>query len=74
MSLPEPTPTKESASHNGIVNVRRRNDDSDALTQLTVEDLEQYFDIPAKEAASKLHIGITKLKQACRELGIVGHI
>ena len=38
-------------------------------TEFTMDDIKKYFNIPAKQAAKKLNIGITKLKLVCRHLG-----
>lgn len=40
-----------------------------AEPEFTVEDIQKYFNIPAKQAAKRLNIGITKLKLVCRQLG-----
>lgn len=37
--------------------------------EFTLDDIKKYFNIPAKQAAKKLNIGITKLKLVCRHLG-----
>jgi hypothetical protein len=37
--------------------------------EFQLDDLKDYFSVPAKQAAKKLNIGITKLKLVCRQLG-----
>ncbi|GAQ92814.1 RWP-RK domain-containing protein [Klebsormidium nitens] len=41
------------------------------ISQVTIEKLRPYFDLPIKDACKKLGVGATILKRHCRQLGIV---
>lgn len=40
------------------------------FSELESEDIQKYFDLPIKEAAKELGVGVTRLKKRCRELNI----
>lgn len=39
-------------------------------SELELDDIQKCFDLPIKEAAKELHVGVTRLKRRCRELNI----
>lgn len=38
--------------------------------ELELDDIQKYFNVPIKEAAKELRVGVTRLKRRCRELNI----
>lgn len=38
---------------------------------LELDEIQKYFDVPIKEAAKELRVGVTRLKKRCRELNIM---
>ncbi|PON81253.1 RWP-RK domain containing protein [Trema orientale] len=41
------------------------------VVELELDDIQKYFDVPIKEAAKGLRVGVTRLKKRCRELNIM---
>lgn len=40
-------------------------------SQLELEEIQKYFDVPITRAAKKMNVGLTLLKKRCRELNIM---
>ncbi|MCO5563948.1 hypothetical protein L7F22_017600 [Adiantum nelumboides] len=43
---------------------------SDRVTEITIQELSQYFNMPITQASKELKVGLTVLKKKCREFGI----
>ncbi|KAI5063197.1 hypothetical protein GOP47_0021744 [Adiantum capillus-veneris] len=43
---------------------------SERVTEITIQELSQYFNMPITQASKELKVGLTVLKKKCREFGI----